>query len=97
MRRLKVNRKLIMSGSTPAPQNFFLPIEKFNLKYPIDSVYKDINKSSEAFFKWLLEHDLCYNLHLLNYLWTWFNRRNFPSQTYGKQNIDEIIVDIKSF
>jgi hypothetical protein len=39
---------------TPAPQNFFLPIEKFNLKYPIDSVYKDINKSSEAFFKWLL-------------------------------------------
>jgi hypothetical protein len=37
-----------------AEQNAFLPIKKFNLKYPIVSVYKEINQSSKAFFKWLL-------------------------------------------
>ena len=36
------------------PQSAFLPIEKFNLKYPVESVYKEINQSSKAFFKWLL-------------------------------------------
>ncbi|MGA2911406.1 MAG: hypothetical protein ABSE17_02035 [Candidatus Levyibacteriota bacterium] len=39
---------------TPPEQNTFLPIEKFNLKYPIQSIQKVFNKSSEAFFKWLL-------------------------------------------
>lgn len=39
---------------TPPEQNTFLPIEKFNLRYPIDSVYKAVNASSKAFFKWLL-------------------------------------------
>jgi len=39
---------------TPAQQNTFLPVEKFNLKYPIESAYKYINKSSKTFFKWLL-------------------------------------------
>ena len=39
---------------TPPVQNIFLPIEKFNLKYPIESAYKYINKSSKDFFKWLL-------------------------------------------
>ena len=40
---------------TPAQQKSFLPIIKFNLKYPIESVSKEINKSSKAFFKWLLK------------------------------------------
>jgi hypothetical protein len=39
----------------PTQKNTFLPIQKFNLKYPIESVYKEINKSSKAFFKWLLK------------------------------------------
>jgi hypothetical protein len=41
---------------TPAPpvQSGFLPIQKFNLTYPIESVYKAVNKSSKTFFKWLL-------------------------------------------
>jgi hypothetical protein len=40
---------------TPTPKQTLLPILKFNLKYPIESVYKEINKSSKAFFKWLLK------------------------------------------
>ncbi|MGA2967824.1 MAG: hypothetical protein ABSD69_01445 [Candidatus Levyibacteriota bacterium] len=39
---------------TPLGQNTFLPIEKFNLEYPIESVYKAVNASSRTFFKWLL-------------------------------------------
>jgi len=39
---------------TPEQKNLFLPILKFNLKYPIESVYKEVNQSSKAFFKWLL-------------------------------------------
>ncbi len=39
---------------TPPQEKSFLPIVKFNLKYPIESVSKEINKSSKAFFKWLL-------------------------------------------
>jgi len=39
----------------PTQKNTFLPIQKFNLKYPIESVYKEINKSSKVFFKWLLK------------------------------------------
>ncbi len=38
----------------PAQKNLILPILKFNLKYPIESVYKEINKESKTFFKWLL-------------------------------------------
>jgi len=37
-----------------ASQNTFLPIEKFNLKYPVESVNKIVNNSSKAFLKWLL-------------------------------------------
>jgi hypothetical protein len=37
-----------------AQQSAFLPIQRFNLKYPIESVYKEINQSSKVFFKWLL-------------------------------------------
>jgi hypothetical protein len=39
---------------TPAQKSLLLPILKFNLKYPIESVYKEINQSSKQFFKWLL-------------------------------------------
>jgi hypothetical protein len=39
---------------TPPPQEEFLPIEKFNLKYPLESIKQVFNKSSDAFFKWLL-------------------------------------------
>lgn len=35
-------------------QNELLPIIKFKLNYSLDSVYKEINKSSRTFFKWLL-------------------------------------------
>jgi hypothetical protein len=43
-----------MPSPTPSPQKQFLPIEKFNLKYPLESIKKVFNKSSDAFFKWLL-------------------------------------------
>jgi hypothetical protein len=36
-------------------ENKALPIINFNLKYSIESVYKQFNQSSEAFFKWLLK------------------------------------------
>jgi hypothetical protein len=39
---------------TPAEVHSFLPIIKFNLKYPIESAYNEINKSSKSFVKWLL-------------------------------------------
>jgi hypothetical protein len=39
---------------TATPENVFLPIEKFNFKYPIESIKKVFNKSSDTFFKWLL-------------------------------------------
>jgi hypothetical protein len=39
---------------TPVQKNNLLPTIKFNFKYPIESVSKEINKSSKAFFKWLL-------------------------------------------
>jgi hypothetical protein len=39
---------------TPEQNKSILPIIKFNLKYPIESAFKAVNKSSKTFFKWLL-------------------------------------------